>query len=104
MRMVRPVDTVRFGEHYYSDKPPVLAALATPIYLGMVMMGARFTGSRDSTSSSNNLAITWLTVGVASSLTLVWLRRILQAVAISPVLADVLTLGFGFGSQLLTYA
>jgi hypothetical protein len=102
MRMARPVDMVRFGEHYYSDKPPVLAALATPIYAGMVVLGARFTGSQEQ-FILDNLAITWLTVGVASSLTLVWLRRMFQCVPISPSVADLLTLGLGFGSQLLTY-
>jgi hypothetical protein len=101
--LVRPVDTVRFGEHYYSDKPPVLAVLATPIYAGMVVTGVRFTGSRIQFVVSN-LIITCLTVGVASSMGLVWLRRILQGVPISAALADVLTLGFGFGSQFLTYA
>jgi hypothetical protein len=103
MRMVRPVDTVRFGDHFYSDKPPVLAALATPIYAVMVAAGARFTGSRVQ-FIADNLAISWLTVGLASAMTLVWLRRMFQAVAISPIIADALTLGFGFGSQLLTYA
>jgi hypothetical protein len=101
-RMARPVDMVKFGEHYYSDKPPVLAAVATPIYGAMMMAGARFTGSQTQ-FILDNLAITWLTVGVASAMTLVWLRRIFQTVDLPPVVSDLLTLGFGFGSQLLTY-
>ncbi len=102
MKIARPVDIVRFGDHFYSDKPPVLAALATPIYGAMFMVGARFTGS-EFQFTLDNLAIIWLTVGVASAMTLVWLRRIFQGVPIPPVVADLLTLGFGFGSQLLTY-
>ncbi len=43
-------------------------------------------------------------VGLASAMTLVWLRRLFQCVPIPPLAADLLTLGFGFGSQLLTYA
>jgi hypothetical protein len=103
MRITRPVDLVRFGDHYYSDKPPVLAALATPIYGGLVLVGVRFT-SGGGAIFLVNLAITWLTVGVASAMALVWLRRLLQAVPIAPAVADLLTLGFGFGTQLLTYA
>jgi hypothetical protein len=111
-RITRPVDMVRFGEHYYSDKPPVLAVLASPIYGAMFMAGFKFTGmpmveGRFADVPWDfvyiNLAITWLTVGVASAMTLVWLRRIFQTVDVHPVVADLLTLGFGFGSQLLTY-
>ena len=103
MRISRPVDMVRFGEHFYSDKPPVLAALAAPIYGAMVLLGVRFTSS-EVEFVLDNLAITWFTVGLASSMALVWLRRIFQGVPIAPLLADLLTLGFGFGSQLFTYA
>ncbi len=42
-------------------------------------------------------------VGLLSALTLVWLRQLLQTVPISARVADLLTLGFGFGSLLLTY-
>ena len=103
MKIARPVDMVRFGNHMYSDKPPVLAALASPIYGVLVMLGVRFTGS-EGQFVLDNLAITWLVVGTCSALTLVWLRQILQAVPIPPLGADLLTLAFGFGSQLLTYA
>jgi hypothetical protein len=103
MQLARPVDMVRFGNHYYSDKPPVLVALASPIYGIMVLLGARFTGSNEQ-FGLDNLAISWLVVGTCSALTLVWLRQIFQAIPIQRWVADLLTLGFGFGSQLLTYA
>jgi hypothetical protein len=101
-KKARPVDIVRFGPHYYSDKPPVLSVIASPIYMVMVMMDIRFTGS-EIQYTIDILALTWFVVGVSSSLTLVWLRRIFQAVPISPILADLLTLGFGFGTLILTY-
>ena len=96
-------DVVRFGDHYYSDKPPVLPALATPIYALLLMAGIRFSGPGPQFGLSN-LVVTWTVVGLWSALALVWLRQILQAVPIRPWVADLLTLGFGFGSQLLTYA
>jgi hypothetical protein len=98
-----PVDMVRFGNHFYSDKPPVLAALASPIYGVLVFMDVRFTGS-EMQYAFDNLALTWLTAGISSALTLVWLRRMLQGLPIRPLVADALTIGFGVGSQLLTYA
>ena len=87
LRIARPVDMVKFGDHYYSDKPPVLAVLASPIYAGMAVLGARFTGSQTQ-FILDNLAITCLTVGLASAMTLVWLRRLLQCVPIPPLAAD----------------
>jgi hypothetical protein len=101
--IARPVDMVRFGHHFYSDKPPVLAALAAPIYGALCLLGVRFTGS-EAQFVLDNLALTWLVVGTCSALTLVWLRRIFQALPIPAAVADLLTLGFGFGSQLLAYA
>ena len=103
MRIARPVDMVRFGEHFYSDKPPVLVALATPIYAVLVLLNVRFTNS-EAQFVLDNLALTWLTAGVASAMTLVWFRRLLQAVPLRPIVADVLTMALGFGTQMLTYA
>ncbi len=103
MRIARPVDMVRFGDHYYSDKPPVMVVLSTPIYAAMVMLGVRFTGS-ETQFIVDSLMLTWLVVGTTSALGLVWLRRLLQAVPISAGLADLLTLAFGFGTQFLTYS
>ena len=96
-------DVVRFGSHSYSDKPPVLPVLASPIYFALYMAGIRFSGPGYQFVEAN-LALTWGVVGLTSALTLVWLRRILQGVAIPAWAADLLTLGFGFGSLLLTYA
>lgn len=96
-------DVARFGGHLYSDKPPVLPALASPLYGLLMLAGVRFSGPGPQFVAAN-LVMTWGVVGLASALTLVFLRRSLQAVAIPRWLADLLTLGFGFGSQLFTYA
>ncbi|WP_435005228.1 hypothetical protein P12x_003123 [Tundrisphaera lichenicola] len=96
-------DVVKFGTHFYSDKPPVLSAIASPIYALLNVLGVRFSGPGYQFAVSN-LAITWGVVGLASAWTLVSIRRLLQVVPIPPWAADLLTLAFGFGSQLLTYA
>jgi len=96
-------DVVRFGSRLYSDKPPVLPVLASPIYAGLHAAGVRFSG-RGLQFAEANLVLTWGVVGLASAWTLVGIRRLLQAVPIAPGMADLLTLGFGFGSPLLTYA
>lgn len=96
-------DVARFGLHSYSDKPPVLPAIASPLYAILYLSGVRFAGPGPQFVVAN-FAMTWGVVGLASALTLVWLRRMLQAVPIGRWAADVLTLAFGFGSQLLTYA
>ena len=95
-------DIVRFGTHSYSDKPPVLPVLASPIYLALYAGGIRFSGSGLQFALAN-LGLTWGVVGLASALTLVWLRWILQGVDLPAWAADLLTLAFGFGSLLLTY-
>jgi hypothetical protein len=95
-------DVVRFGTHAYSDKPPVLPVLASPIYLALYAGGIRFSGSGLQFALAN-LGLTWGVVGLASALTLFWLRRILQGVDVLPWAADLLTLAFGYGSLLLTY-
>ena len=96
-------DVVRFGMHLYSDKPPVLPALASPIYSALRMAGVRFTGSFGQFLACN-FALTWLVVGSASALTLVALRVLLQGVAIPAWAADMATIAFGLASPLLTYA
>ena len=95
-------DIVKFGPHLYSDKPPVLAALATPLYSVLRLGGLRF-----GRFGPGFVLVNWVLVvgivGVSSGLTLVGVRRLLQAVPIAPWAADLLSLGFGFGSPLLTY-
>jgi len=97
-------DIVRFHGHFYSDKPPVLPAIACPIYAALVFVGGiRFSGPVEQFLLSN-FALTWGVVGLASSLTLVALRAMLRGVAIPPRAADLATVAFGLASPLLTYA
>ena len=96
-------DVVRFGPHAYSDKPPVLPALASPIYLALLALGVRFTGSVADFVICN-FALTWLVVSLASALVLVGVRALLQGVAIPPWVADLATVTLGATSPLLTYA
>ncbi len=95
-------DVVRFGRHLYSDKPPVLPAMGAGVYAILVPLGIRFSGSAAQFVLAN-LVLVISIVGVASALTLVWLRQLLQTIPIDRRLADLLTLGFGFGSLLFTY-
>ena len=80
-------DVVKFGRHFYSDKPPVLAALAAPLYALPFGMGIRFSGSPGQFVLAN-LVLTWGLVGIGSGLALVALRKILQAAPVSPRVAD----------------
>ncbi len=96
-------DMVRFGPHLYSDKPPVLPALAAVLYAPLSGAGVRF-GGPPSHFVLANLVLVWGVVGLASGLTLVWLRQLLQAAPVPPWAADLLTLGFGLATPLLTYA
>jgi MFS family permease len=95
-------DVVKFGRHFYSDKPPVLAALAAPLYALLFGMGIRFSGPPAQFVVAN-LVLTWVLVGLSSALTLVALRMIIQTAPVSLWVADLLVLGFGFGSLLLVY-
>ena len=96
-------DVVKFGPHLYSDKPPVLPALAAPLYAGLTRAGARFDGPIGGFLACN-FALTWGVAGLASGLCLVALRALLQGVDIPAGWADALTVAFGLGSPLLTYA
>ncbi|SIO67388.1 hypothetical protein SAMN05444166_8352 [Singulisphaera sp. GP187] len=95
-------DLVRFGRHLYSDKPPVLSAIGAAVYAVVYQSGVRFSGSMSEFVVANWVLVVSI-VGVASALTLVWLRQLLQTIPIAPWVADGLTLGFGFGSLLLAY-
>lgn len=96
-------DLARFGRHLYSDKPPVLSALGAVVYLPLFQAGIRFSGSPTQFVLANWVLVVSL-VGGSSALSLVWLRQLLQVVPLRPWAADLLTLGFGFGSLLLSYA
>jgi hypothetical protein len=95
-------DLVRFGRHLYSDKPPVLPAIGSVVYAMLYWSGIRFAGSPAQFVLAN-FALVGAVVVVASALTIVWLRQLLQVVSFRPWISDVLALAFGFGSLLFTY-
>jgi hypothetical protein len=101
-RGIDTVDVVKFGPHFFSDKPPVLPALATVVYYPLYRSGVEMTRSAMNFVICN-LALVTCVVGVCSGLTLAWLRQLLQAVPIPRWLADALTLAFGFGSLVFVY-
>lgn len=102
LRATGSPDLVKYDRHFYSDKPPVLSVLASPAY-GVVRLG----GWRFVTVPNGFVVVNAVLVGLfaaaGSALALVGLRMILQAVPLAPLAADLLTLGFGFGSLLLVY-
>jgi hypothetical protein len=100
LRISGSPDLIKVGPHLYSDKPPVLSAAAAVVYLPLSASGQRFTPR--SFVLVNGVLVSAF-VGLGSALALVGLRRLLQAADIRPVVADALTLAFGFTSQLLTY-
>ncbi|WP_435016648.1 hypothetical protein TA3x_004221 [Tundrisphaera sp. TA3] len=96
-------DLVMFGPHLYSDKPPVLPAIAAPLYAVLYGCGLRFAG-RGNAFVWANLAMTWGVAGLISACGVAWARRLFQAVPIAPWVSDLLALALGFGTQMLTYA
>lgn len=101
-------DLAKFGGKLYSDKPPVLPAMGAAVYAPMQLAGYRMFDLRtpgDFVASFGpvNRALVVVLVALPSALALYGVRRILQAVDLARWLSDLITIGFGFGSLLLTY-
>ncbi|QDV33624.1 hypothetical protein [Tautonia plasticadhaerens] len=101
-------DLAKFDGRLYSDKPPVLPALGAAVYGPMHRAGYRMfdlRSPRDFVASFGpvNRALVVLLIALPSALALYGLRRILQAVDVARWLSDLLTIGFGASSLLLTY-
>ncbi|WP_165226350.1 hypothetical protein [Aquisphaera insulae] len=95
-------DQVRIGPHIYSDKPPMLSAIAAGLYAPL-HWGMGWKMSRPGDFQAVNAALVWGIVGLCSGLALVGLRRLIALAPINPIVADLLTLGFGYSSLLLVY-
>ena len=103
---LRPIsgspDLIKAGDHLYSDKPPLLAVLAAGIYGPLYLLGLRFSGS-----ATQFVIVNWIMVmavsGLGSALAVLGIRKLLQSTPLPPLVADILALASGFGSQLLTY-
>lgn len=95
-------DLIKVGAHFYSDKPPVLPALAAAVYLPLYASGWTFHGSLPQFVRVNWVLVSAVS-GLGAALAVVALRRLMQLAPIRPIAADALAIGFGFGSLLLTY-
>lgn len=95
-------DVVRFGNHLYSDKPPVLSALAAAPYAVLTALGQRFAGSPDQFTSVNWVLVSAF-AALGSALGVVGVRILLQLLPIAPWLSDLLALLGGFSTLLLSY-
>ena len=95
-------DLALFREHFYSDKPPVLSALGALVYLPMERSGLRM-AEMGASFLLVNLALVVSLVAMPSAVALYALRRMFQAIDIHRCAADLLTIGFGFGSMLYVY-
>src|SRR5262245_41894762 len=101
-------DLAKFNGRLYSDKPPVLSALGAAVYYPLYRADCRMFDLRSPADFIKsfrpvNRVLVVLLVVLPSALALYALRRIFQTIAISRWLADLLALGFGFSSLLLTY-
>lgn len=92
-------DLVKWRGRTYSDKPPVLSALASLVYFPLNQAGWRMARQ----FVPVNLVLVATVVGLSTMAALVALRRMLQMVPIPRLGADLATLAAGFGTPLLTY-
>lgn len=95
-------DLARFGGRLYSDKPPVLSALGAVVYAPLYGLGVRFLGSPGQFVAVNLVLVTSL-AGAGSALAVAGLRQLLQATSFPRLPADLLALGGGCGTLLLSY-
>ncbi|MBT9313957.1 hypothetical protein IXB50_00775 [Leptothoe spongobia TAU-MAC 1115] len=97
----RTGDKVFFNQHFYSDKPPILAILASPIYFVLYRLGI-------SLASQEWLAyylITLLSIGILSALGLAVFRKIIKDFCLaSDEWSDLVTFIVGTGTLLLPYS
>ena len=101
-------DLVKFRGSFYSDKPPVLSALGAVVYAPLHRAGWSLFDLRSPEAfmrslSTVNRVLVGLLVAVPCGLALYALRRLLQYVAIGRTLSDLLVVGFGCSSLLLSY-
>lgn len=95
-------DLIRVEGHFYSDKPPVLSALAAVIYAPLWAAGLRFSASAASFATTNWILVSIFSGG-GSILAVAGLRRWLQVAPLSPWLADLMAVLLAVCSPLLVY-
>lgn len=94
-------DKYLFNHHFYSDKPPILALYASPVYLVLKELGVSF----ESYPKLAHYLITIFSIGSLSALGLVVFRMILtQFFHVNNEWADLTTLVTGIGTLILAYS
>jgi hypothetical protein len=93
-------DKFHYNGHFYSDKPPLLALAASPVYYLMNLAGISFVNYPGLTY----YLITLLTIGVLSSLALVMMRKIqVGYFGVRAQWADLVTLIAGTATLIWVY-
>jgi len=94
-------DKYLFNNHFYSDKPPILALYASPFYFALKQLGLSFEKNLDLTC----YLLTLLSIGILSALGLLIFRKILKEfLSVSNEWADVTTFVTGTGTLILPYS
>ena len=94
-------DKYFFNNHFYSDKPPLLALYASPFYFFLKKLGLSF----ESNSQLTYYLTTLLSIGSLSALGLTVFRKILQEfLHASNEWADIITFITGTGTLILPYS
>ncbi|MGC1308474.1 MAG: hypothetical protein WA885_14715 [Phormidesmis sp.] len=94
-------DKYFFNNHFYSDKPPILALYAAPVYFVLKQLGFTLT---EHTRSTYYL-LTLLSIGVLSALGLTVFKKILKDFFnASDEWADITTFVTGAGTLILPYS
>ena len=94
-------DKYFFNNHFYSDKPPLLALYASPFYFLLKKLGLSF----ENHSQLTYYLITLLSIGSLSALGLTVFRKILREyLHASNQWADIITFITGTGTLILPYS
>lgn len=98
---VNTIDKYFFNQHFYSDKPPILALYASPFYFVLKHLGFSFAQRFYATC----YLVTFSSIGLLSVLGLVVFRRILREfLDVGSEWADVTTFVTGAGTLILPYS
>lgn len=90
-----------YGGHFYSDKPPLLAIISTPIYFLLKIFGLSFVAHQQ----VSTFLVTLLTIGCLSAVGLIFYRRtLIQFLGTSKRWANLLTVAVAGGTLILPYS
>ncbi|MBF2028856.1 MAG: hypothetical protein IGS48_19195 [Oscillatoriales cyanobacterium C42_A2020_001] len=94
-------DKYFFNNHFYSDKPPILALYASPFYFALKQLGLSF----EKNIGLTYYLLTLLSIGILSILGLIIFRKILDDFfLVSKEWANITTFIAGVGTLILPYS